>query len=98
MDSMIGIIKKAAPDCVAYGSFSNTSPDSNSHDYMYLHPKRVVITDPSEFTFFEDKFFYMTFETTKDMKVSIHVKNDDTPVKTIKKPEFFLPISKETLG
>ena len=38
----------------------------------------------------------MTLETTKDMKVTIDVKNDDTPAKTLKITDFNLPISKET--
>lgn len=40
----------------------------------------------------------MTLETTKDIKITVDVKNDDTPVKKIKRPEFHMPISKEPLS
>ena len=86
MDSVIGTIKKAQPNCMVYGSFKNCQPVSEAHDFAFSDPRRILIKDPSDLTFFEDKYLFMTLETTKDLKITVDVKNDDTPIKKIKRP------------
>jgi hypothetical protein len=69
-----------AINTMGYGSFTASEPDIHDHNYHYKDPRKIILREQDGEIQFQYDYFYISFESITDVKISASVKPYDSEV------------------